>query len=187
MNNIPKDVEIILNEYFKVFNNNLPNLIDSFYLTGSIVLDDYHEGKSDIDFVSVINRDMTSKDLVTLKKIHKEISSNYHKTALDGSYVTLQQIGKLDQDIGPVIYFDGKKIRYDCRSGNAGIVTWFMLKNYGITLIGDIPDNYLSNINVNDLISYVKLNANSYWVNWVEKAYMNFSIKSMVTLLKPGV
>lgn len=187
MNNIPKDVEIILNEYFKVFNNNLPNLIDSFYLTGSIVLDDYHEGKSDIDFVGVINRDITSKDLVTLKKIHKEISSKYHKTALDGSYVTLQQIGKLDQDIGPVIYFDGKKIRYDCRSGNAGIVTWFMLKNYGITLIGDIPDNYLSNINVNDLISYVKLNANSYWVNWVEKASMNFSIKSMVTLSPQGV
>lgn len=187
MNTLPKEVEVVLNEYFRVLNTNLPNLMESFYIVGSLVLNDYHHGKSDVDFVSVVNRDMNLRDLKIIKEIHKKISYKYHKTVLEGSYVTTQQIGKLNKDIGSAIHFDGKKIRYDNKSGNVGIVTWFMLKTYGMTIIGQKPDYYISNIGINDLIYCVKLNADTYWVNWTEKASKNFSVKGVYTLFEQGV
>lgn len=187
MNTLPEEVEIVLNEYFKVFNTNLPNLMESFYVIGSLVLNDYHPGRSDVDFVSVIKRGMASEELNILKGIHKKISSKYHKTVLEGSYVTPQQIDKLDNDIGPVVYFDRKKVRYDDKSGNVGIITWLMLKNYAITLIGKQPEHYIPNIDVSDLVSYVQLNANTYWVEWTEKAGNNLSITGISALFEQKV
>lgn len=187
MNTLPKEVELILNEYFTVFNIDLPDLMESFYLTGSIVLNDFHEGKSDVDFVAVINREMNSKDLSNLKKIHKGIRSKYRKIVLEGSYITPQQIGKSDKDVGPAIYFDGKKIRHDHKSGNASIITWVMLKKYGMTLIGKKPEHYIPNIDINDLVTYVKLNVNSYWVNWTERAAKTLSKQGIFTLSPQGV
>ena len=186
MNTLPDEVELVLNEYIRVFNRNLPDLLDSFYLVGSLVLNDYHEGKSDVDFVALINRDMTPDELNILKGIHKEISSKFPENVLDGSYVTPQQIDKLEK-WGPIIYFDGKSFRCDLQSGNVDIITWFMLKNYGITILGKQPEYYVPNINVEDLISHVRLNVNTYWFNWTDKASKHISKESFFTLFEKGV
>jgi hypothetical protein len=62
-----------------------------------------------------------------------------------------------------------------------------MLKNYGMTLVGKQPDHYALNIDVEDLINYVKLNADTYWVNWTEQASKNLSINGVFTLFEQGV
>jgi len=187
MNIFPKDVEIVINDYLSIVNTKLPDLIEAFYLVGSLALNDYHEGKSDIDFVSVINRDMNSSEVKMIEEIHKEIGSKYPKNKLEGSYVTPQQIGKLNEDIGPVTYFDGKSVRYDHKSGNVGIVTWFMLKKYSITVTGKPPEHYVPYISVDDLVSYVQLNANKYWASWTENASKKLSINSIFALFGQGV
>lgn len=185
MNNLPENIEIVVNDYINNFNAKLPDLMESFYLVGSIALNDYHEGKSDIDFVCIINRDVTYDETKLIGEIHKEISSKYPKKVLEGSYVTSQQIGK--SDIGPVLYFDGKNVRHDDKSGNAGIVTWFMLKKYGITIIGKSPEHYIPYIDVDDLISYVHFNANTYWAKWTEMASKRLSVDSVLTLFEQKV
>jgi len=181
MDLLPKDVEIVINYYLNVFNAKLPDLVESFFIVGSIVLNDYREGKSDIDFVSVINRDVTPDEVNTIKEIHKEISSKYPESKLEGSYVTPQQMGKPDKDMGSILYFDGN-LKYDCKSGNASIVTWFMLKKYGITINGKLPEHYVSSIDVDDLVNYVKINANTYWAKWTERISRKLSVDSVLTL-----
>lgn len=181
MNTLPEDVEIVLKDYLEIVNAKLPDLIEAFYIVGSIVLNDYCKGKSDIDFVSIIKRDMTSDEMKIIEEIHGEINSKYPEIVLDGSYVTPQQLGKLDKDVGPVIYFDGK-VKYDCKSGNVGILTWFMLKKYGITITGKPPEYYINHIDVKDLVSYVHLNANTYWAEWTEKASKRLSLDGILTL-----
>jgi len=182
MKTLPKDVEVVVNHYLKAFNEKLPDLVESFYIGGSIALDDYHAGKSDVDFVCLINRDLEISEMKIIEEVHKEIISKHPKKVLDGSYVLTEQFGKLDEDIGPTIYFDGKKIKYDGKSGNVGIVTWFILKKYGITLVGKTPEHYIPPIDSNDLVSYVQLNANTYWANWTERASKKFSVNGLLTL-----
>ncbi|MGV8143681.1 MAG: aminoglycoside adenylyltransferase domain-containing protein [Methanothermobacter sp.] len=183
---LPEEVEIVLNEHIKVFYRNLPDLLDSFYLVGSLVLNDYHEGRSDVDFVALINRDMEADELNILEEIHKEISSKFPGKVLDGSYVTPQQIVKLEE-LEQVIYFDGKSVRCDHKSGNANIVTWFILKNYGLTIWGKQPEYYIPNVDVEDLIDSVRLNVNTYWVNWTENASKHLSKEIFFSLSGKGV
>jgi len=182
MKTLPKDVEVVVNHYLKAFNEKLPDLVESFYIGGSIALDDYHAGKSDVDFVCLINRDLEISEMKIIEEIHNKISAMHPKKVLDGSYVTQKQLGKLDDDMGPVIYFHGKNLRNDGKSGNAGVVTWFMLKKYGITIVGNPPEHYIPYIDINDLVSYVKLNANTYWALWTQKASKNFSVDGILTL-----
>jgi len=182
MGSLPKEVEVVVDHYLQVLNAKLPDLVESFYISGSIALNDYHPGKSDIDFVCLINRDLKFSEMKIIERIHKKIRSKHPKQLLEGSYVTQKQLGKLDGDMGPVIYFDGKKIRHDDKSGNAGIVAWFMLKKYGITIIGKPPEHYIPYINIDDLVSYVQLNANTYWAEWTEMASKSFSVDGMSTL-----
>lgn len=182
MDTLPKGVEVVVNHYLNVFNAKLPDLVEAFYIVGSIALGDYHEGKSDIDFVSVINREVTPDEMKIINEVHKEISFKYPKSELEGSYITPEQFGKLDKDIGQVVHFDGKNIRHDGKSGNAGVVTWFMLKKYGITITGKSPENYIHYIDINDLISYIQLNANTYWAEWTGRASRNFPVDGMLTL-----
>ena len=182
MTNLPKDVKVVINDYLGIFNAKLPDLMRSFFIVGSIALNDYCECKSDIDFVCVIKRDMNSSEVNTIKEIHKELSSKYHENTLEGSYVTPHQIGKPDKEIGPVLYFDGKNMKHDCKSGNVGVVTWFILKEYGITITGDPPEHYVFSIDVDDLLDSIKLNANTYWAKWAENASRKLSVNNISTL-----
>jgi len=72
---------------------------------------------------------------------------------------------------------------YSSKSGITGIVTWFILKNYGITVTGKPPEHYVPHIDVDDLVSYVKLNANTYWTNWTEKASKRLSVGGSALML----
>jgi hypothetical protein len=174
--NLPEDVEIVITDYIDIFNTKLPDLMESFYLIGSVVLNDYHKGKSDIDFISIIKNEINTSEVEKIKEIHKKIGSKYPKSRLEGSYVTPKQVKVLDKNEVPVVYFDGKHVRYNGKSGNNGIVTCFILKNYAITVTGKPPEYYIPHIDVDDLVSYVKLNANIYWTNWTEKASKRLSV-----------
>ncbi|MEN6292129.1 MAG: aminoglycoside adenylyltransferase domain-containing protein [Methanobacterium sp.] len=187
MTNLPKDVKIIINDYLDIFNTKLPDLMESFYLIGSVALNDYHKGKSDIDFISIIKKEINASELEKVKEIHKKIEFKYTKSKLEGSYVTPKQVRVLDKNEASVVYFDGKNIRYGGKSGNTGIVAWFILKNYGITVTGKPPEHYVPHIDVDDLVSYVKLNANTYWTNWTEKASKRFSVDSTLALFEQKV
>ncbi|WP_424354319.1 nucleotidyltransferase domain-containing protein [Methanobacterium sp. MBAC-LM] len=173
---MPEYVEIVVNDYIDIFNTKLPDLMESFYLIGSVALNDYHKGKSDIDFISIIKKEINASELEKIKEIHKKIESKYPKSNLEGSYVIPTHVRTLDKNEAPVVYFDGKNIRYDGKSGNTGIVTWFILKNYGITVTGKPPEHYVPHIDVDDLVSYVKLNANTYWTKWTENVSKRLSV-----------
>lgn len=73
--NLPEDVEIVITDYIDIFNTKLPDLMESFYLIGSVVLNDYHKGKSDIDFISIIKNEINTSEVEKIKEIHKKIGS----------------------------------------------------------------------------------------------------------------
>jgi hypothetical protein len=71
MNAIPKEINIILKEYFDLLEAKLPDFLEAYYIYGSISLGAFHYKFSDIDFIAVVKRKITDIDLTILKETHK--------------------------------------------------------------------------------------------------------------------
>jgi Nucleotidyltransferase domain len=83
-NQVPEKVNEVVNDYFKVVEERLPNLLESFYLFGSVSLGAYQDGMSDIDFYAVVKRKLTDADVEVLKQVHHDMKKKYPKPSLDG-------------------------------------------------------------------------------------------------------
>lgn len=67
MNQIPVGVQEILHAYFEWFERELPNLLEAFYVYGSISIGAFQEGASDIDFIALIKRKWTEEESIRIK------------------------------------------------------------------------------------------------------------------------
>jgi hypothetical protein len=121
----------------------------------------------------------------SVKKVHQDISVKYKNIILESQYISLDNIGKNETDTQPFYSCHDNKISLG--KHNAHAVTWFTLKNHGITVCG-IPANELEiTTSVDDIKSYVKGNVNSYWKNWLIKARKPLSPKRNSALTNWGI
>ncbi|MET1013848.1 MAG: aminoglycoside adenylyltransferase domain-containing protein [Paenisporosarcina sp.] len=160
MQQIPHNVQVILKDYISLVNERFPNLLEGVYLQGSIVLDAYVEGFSDIDFVSVTSRRLLEEDAEALFGIHSRIAEKYKDIEMDGVYIVWDDLGKLtsDENIYPV--YNSGEIRFE---SYISPITWWLLKTKGIRIIGPDRTSFTFETRTEDLISYVVNNMNSYW------------------------
>jgi predicted nucleotidyltransferase len=76
---IPNPVKTIMQVYSKNLESQLPTTVQAVYLYGSIALDAYIEGSSDIDFVVIINRSLTYMDIKILSQVHFDLEKQFPK------------------------------------------------------------------------------------------------------------
>ncbi|KMJ57267.1 hypothetical protein AB685_17880 [Bacillus sp. LL01] len=154
MGRIPENVQKVLNLYIDSCNKELPGLLEGLYLHGSIAIDAYMEGESDVDFVAVTSRKLTGKDADTLKNIHLNLEKTCEKPQLDGIYVQWTNMRE-----ETYFYNEGTfgKAVHDIP------VTWWLLKNKGITIMGPEAYDLPFAVTTEDLIAYVRKNMNEYW------------------------
>lgn len=158
MNKIPNSVQKVLDLYIDKVNKELPGLLEGFYLHGSIAIEAYIEGESDVDFVAVISRDLTDEDAATLRDIHLNLTETCKNPQLDGIYVQSP-----NQKEASYFYNEGTfgKAVHDIT------VTWWLLKNKGITITGQEASELPINVTAEDLTAYVRKNMNEYWATRV--------------------
>lgn len=165
MSNMPEIVNEILNEYFELVESRLPNMLEAYYIFGSISLGAFNYGVSDIDFVAVMNREITEGDLKILKEIHRQIKRRFPKTDLMGIYVTRNDLNSHhDKTKSCPSFIDGRFKGYQKFDTNS--IDAFQLKKYGITVKGQGVDSLDYTVDWNVLISNMKNNLNIYWLNW---------------------
>lgn len=121
---VPELIQPLLEEYLRLMTKELPGLLSGFYLHGSIALNAFNPKLSDIDFIAFINWQCTTNDFGALQKIHQTIAAKYPLWRLEGSYLQWDDIGQLEETAG----------RFDLNC-----ITWWVLKERGITLIGNEP------------------------------------------------
>lgn len=160
---VPIPVKNILNEYHTLFSERLPNTLEGLYLHGSIALNAYIDGSSDIDFVAIIKRHLTVAEKKWLTNIHQYLQKKYKKTGMDGCYLLIEDIGKKQTGTKKCLYVNEGKVDWSNDAINP--VTWWILKNKGIRILGpDIP-SFFFEVDETDLTEYVLNNMNSYWYN----------------------
>jgi hypothetical protein len=161
---VPEPVRPIIEDYISLANKQLPN----FYLIGSIALGEFNERFSDIDFVTVLNRRATSAEIEKVCDIHRAIERSHPRWEMSGSYILPQDLGKLDHEVKPHPHYHDRVLHLNnCSDLNS--VTWWELKNYGITIIGETARDLPFTVDWDLLIARMKQNLNSYWAGWAKR------------------
>lgn len=153
----------VLEEYFQLLDKSLPDFIEYFYIVGSISLGEYFYGISDIDFICIVNENITENIMNLLKKIHKEVENKYPNMNLDGYYVI-----KKDLLLGEYFSYKfskGKFKKYYYCSKNS--INVYSFVNYGIRLRGRAikKDKFL--MDWNKAIENQKEILNYYWGSYL--------------------
>ncbi len=151
-----------------LMNEHLPGTLEGLYVHGSIALDAYVDGSSDIDFITVTSRPLTTDDSEALLKVHHTLELTYEKPEMDGVYIQWKDMGKLyreksDLNEAYAFYNDGE-LQFG-HYFNFNPVTWWTLKNGGISIVGQDPASFDYGVTEQDLYSYVLTNMNTYWAN----------------------
>ncbi|WP_173105810.1 aminoglycoside adenylyltransferase domain-containing protein [Bacillus sp. KH172YL63] len=172
MSGLPPVIEPIMNDYISLVHNQLPEVLEGMYLHGSIALSAYEHGSSDIDFIAVLNRHLTPSELVTLSDIHKNVEKVHVKPELDGVYILPEHIGLCQgkgENIQAVFFNEGELTTGEYFNFNP--VTWYLFQEKGIAVLGEDISTYYVNVSINQVLSYVHDNMNTYWLGrlkWLE-------------------
>jgi len=183
---IPEKVKEIVDLHIKMIELCLPNLLESYYIYGSVVLGEFNYGKSDIDFLAVMNRKVSEADIKILKKIHGDMQRKFHNTILDGMYLLKDDIDLLNKCEIPCLRFNDGEFK-GIRTFDKNSVDAFELKQYGVSVKGQEIESLKYTVDFDILINKMRDNLNTYWLNWVN-AYRRFhSIKYIALLVSPKV
>ncbi|RPI95566.1 MAG: DUF4111 domain-containing protein [Chloroflexi bacterium] len=160
---IPTVLVPTLECYLSSMNEHLPGFLDSFYVLGSIALDEFSPHFSDVDFVAVISHPSHGDETWALEEIHREVERKYPRWKLSGMYLLETQLGRADDFL---IYHDGFLTPHPSEPDP---VTWWILKNHGIALLGSDPRDLPITVDANVLVTWTQENMNTYWKSWTRR------------------
>lgn len=161
---LPEMVNEVLETYFSLMDSILPNLLESYYIYGSVSIGAFDSGSSDIDFFAVINRKPTESDVEMLKQIHSEVQNKYPKLFLDGMYVAADDLRGPDAEGA---YFNEGKLQ-GYKPFMKDHIDAFQIVKYGIVIKGD-PGKYGITVDWDILLENMLNNLNTYWVGWKKR------------------
>jgi hypothetical protein len=162
---MPKSVQQVLSEYTAMVHAALPGLLDGVYLHGSLALNAYNPGLSDIDFISITSRRCTATDIDSLRTIHHTLVQRYPQAQLEGCYLIAQDVGRFEDHMLPHPYIhDGSLHASGYHDINA--VTWWILKQHGIAVYGPPPNQFDIQIDWELLLADMHHNLNTYWASF---------------------
>lgn len=165
---IPDSVQPLLEIYIARLNKHFPDLLNSFYIVGSIALGEFNEYFSDIDFIAMLHRKIVPTEFEKLQQIHREIEQKYPRWKMSGSYVESSDLGKLDANIESHLHYHEGVLHSEERFELNSVTGW-ELKNYGIAVVGTDPQNLSFTVDWNLLLAWMGENLNSYWASWASQ------------------
>jgi len=165
---IPESLQPILENYIALVDQHLPDLVEAVYLEGSIALGEFNERFSDIDFVAMLNRQVNLKELEHLRQIHKRIEKDYPRWKLSGSYLQWDDLGHNQEKAGRLPHYHDGVLRTNGRFESDSVTSW-ILKNYGIALVGPTSQGLSFSVDWDRLSAKMRDNLNSYWVRWTKR------------------
>ena len=123
-----------MSAYVRLVDDKLPGRIRGLYLHGSLALDDYRPGRSDIDFVAVSDTALESSEIERLRQVHIELRRTLPAPKLDGVYLTWPALAAAPVGLSAPYCLRGQFEP----SGDFGInpVTWWTLHRHPLALRG---------------------------------------------------
>jgi predicted nucleotidyltransferase len=164
-------VQPIIHSYLEVLES-LQGRFEGIYIYGSVALDAYEEGKSDIDIVALTHGELTASELEQLEEAHKKLLEKQPLAKrLEISYVPLPEIGKNNKAIKPYPHFQNG-IFSGSNHGDLNAVTWWTIKNRGICILGTKASALPIKVDWEDVLGAMRYNLNTYWAGKTKRAFI---------------
>lgn len=165
---VPEVIKPLLDEYLALLEEKLPGLVGGFYLQGSLALGAFNERLSDIDFIAFLNRGWTTRDLAELQTIQDTLHKKYHRWPIEGLFLEWPGQTEPARVVLPYLsQHDGKITLNSFFELND--VTWWLLKEKGITLKGPEAQSLGYEVDWHALLAGMHHNQNTYWANYTRK------------------
>ncbi len=162
---IPSVLHPLILDYTLRLEREIPGFVTAFYLTGSIALDSFNPRFSDIDFISILSRRATPGDMDSILKIHHVVEGQSPKWKMEGIYLQAGDLGRLEKDVEPYPSYHDGKLRWS-RGYEVNPVTWWILKERGVAVIGPDPQELPIALDIDRLLGWMGENLNTYWAGW---------------------
>ena len=148
----------VLNMFVDEISAELRENLVGIYLVGSIASGDF-DLDSDVDFLVVTNTELTEANMKALQDIQIKIHDIdcYPAKHLEGSYISISDLNNWSV-VGEkkLYYFDNGSTTYEQSThDNQWHVRW-ILRERGITLVGQKPETILKSIPLNEMFSEIK-------------------------------
>lgn len=166
MEHIPPKISQVLDRYFTLLDEKLPNFLEACYLYGSVSLGAYQEGESDLDFFAVSKQKATDTEITLLTEIHREMQRTFPTAVMDGLYVGKEDFASVRHGKITGLRFHEGKFRGLCPFEKDSIDA-YQLQTYGIAARGKPIDPADFTVDWTLLLQNMRDNLNSYWLGWL--------------------
>jgi hypothetical protein len=171
-------LERAVDRYVRLADRLLPGRLEGFYVVGSAALGAFRPSRSDVDFVAVVDRDLTTAELRRLRALHaaSAVPSGLRAAArgrlalpgvCNGVFVRAGDLTMPVSEIEPV----GSHVGYGFHRGrgfDVNPVVWKVLAEAGIAVRGPTPDTLGLDPQPELLRAWTLANLDSYWRRWGE-------------------
>ncbi|MCK9875735.1 DUF4111 domain-containing protein [Frankia sp. Ag45/Mut15] len=159
---LPVAVRDAVDAYLLAVDTMDPDLVEGFYVIGSVALGDFRPGVSDVDFVAVTTTAPTDQQVAALSRIHAHLS---HRPLLDGVYTTWLDLARDPGRASPGPHAHGRRFHPRC-DHQRHPVTWHSLARHGVAIRGPRPVEIDVAANPQDLARWTRGNRDGYWRQW---------------------
>ena len=158
-----------------------------FYVVGSASMGAFEAGRSDVDFVAVVDGVVGRTELARLRALHvgRWASALLHDLGLrgrwplvcNGIYLRAEDLASSPLEVVPIAGHVTGRFRVATREGfDVNPVTWSVLARHGIAIRGPERDRLAIRTDSDELRAWCLANLNSYWRHWVRRVghgYLN--------------
>ena len=141
------------------------DFLRGLYLVGSVALDDYKQGSSDIDFVALVSGAMNAARLDQLERAHVELGL-LGGPLFDGFYVNRRVLRHAPAVGVKAPYGLGGVFHSDAAPSEINPVTWHCLAQHGIVICGPQPADLDIALDLTLLRRFLTSNLRGYWSKW---------------------
>jgi aminoglycoside adenylyltransferase-like protein/nucleotidyltransferase-like protein len=166
----------IVEHYLRVVDRLLPGRLEGFYIVGSTALDAYRPGRSDIDFVAVVDGSLSSQELRRLRLVHLLTGARSGIRAIgrrrltfpgtcNGVFVDARDLNRPVTEISPLASHTGTAFAIG-QGFDVNPVGWHVLANHGIAMRGLHPSALDLQTDDALLRAWTRNNLDAYWAPW---------------------
>jgi aminoglycoside adenylyltransferase-like protein/nucleotidyltransferase-like protein len=174
---VPAAVARVVGRYLDDLDRLLPGAVVGFYVVGSVALGAYREGRSDIDFVAMVDGELGPAGLRRLRALHirsgvrtASAAVRHGRSVLTGTcngiFVRWADVEKPVTQIAPVASHSGTSFTTGPVGSDVSPVAWKVLAERGIPMRGPEPRSLPLDPQPELLTSWNRGNLERYWRPW---------------------
>jgi hypothetical protein len=155
----------VTRRYLELADELLGERVVGLYLVGSVALDDYRPGQSDVDFLAVTEEPLAEGDADAVGAVHERLAEDESLPLFEGSYVTWAQLAGDPGEASDLLTCHEGKVAGE--EAEATPLLWHTLAQAPVAVRG--PEEPEVWTDTEALKAWVRANLDDYWASWVAR------------------